>query len=69
MEQYEEALRIEPDYALAHYNLGNALQQAGQLSEAKEQYEEALRLKLDFAAAQDRLARLQALQNTPPAKN
>jgi eukaryotic-like serine/threonine-protein kinase len=44
-------LRLKPDYAEAHNNLGNALRQKGQLDEAIAEYREALRLKKDFAEA------------------
>jgi tetratricopeptide (TPR) repeat protein len=50
-EQYEQALRLKPDYAEAHYNLGVALQGVGQIEKATEQYEQALRLKPDYAEA------------------
>ena len=46
---YEQALRIKPDYAEAHYNLGIALEQAGRVQEAIGHYEQALRIKPDFA--------------------
>ena len=49
--QYQEALRLKPDYAEAHNNLGIALQDQGQLAEAVAQYQEALRLKPDYAEA------------------
>ncbi len=42
--QFEEAVRVKPDYALAHNNLGYALAQKGRLDEAIRQYQEALRL-------------------------
>ena len=32
--QYQEALRLKPDYAQAHYNLGVALDKKGQIDEA-----------------------------------
>ncbi len=41
---FQEAVRIKPDYANAHYNLGNALEQNGRVQDAITQYEEALRL-------------------------
>jgi tetratricopeptide (TPR) repeat protein len=49
--QYEEALRLDPDFADAHNNLGKSLAAAGRQAEAMAQYEDALRLKPDFAEA------------------
>jgi tetratricopeptide (TPR) repeat protein len=49
--QYEQALRLKPDFAEAHNGLGAALAQAGKIEEAIEQYEQALRIKPDFAEA------------------
>ncbi len=51
MAQYQEALRLNPDYAEAHSNLGVALKDQGQLAEAVAQYQEAFRLKPDYAEA------------------
>ncbi len=42
-------MRIEPDYALAHYSLGNALASQGKISEAIAHYSEALRIEPEFA--------------------
>ena len=53
--QYEEALRIKPDYAEAYYNLGAALQQVGKLPEAIGQYEQALRINPNYAEAHNNL--------------
>ena len=47
--QYQEGLRLKPDYAGAYSNLGVALARKGQMDEAISQYQEALRLKPDFA--------------------
>jgi tetratricopeptide (TPR) repeat protein len=55
IEHYEQALRIEPDFAEAHNNLGIALLQLGNVAEAVGQYEQALRIKPDFADAHSNL--------------
>jgi tetratricopeptide (TPR) repeat protein len=57
---YERALRIQPDYAEAHYNLGIALEKLGRTAEAIAHYEQALRIKPDFVQAQTSLARARA---------
>ena len=54
-EHYQQALRLQPDYADAHYNWGNALAQQGKLAEASEHFRQALRIKPDHAAAQSNL--------------
>jgi tetratricopeptide (TPR) repeat protein len=59
---YEQAVRLKPDFAEAHYNWGVALEQAGRVQEAIGHYEQSLRIKPDFAKARDALARLQASQ-------
>jgi hypothetical protein len=46
---YRRALAIEPDYPLAHYNLGNALTGLGALDEAIASYHKALAIKPDYA--------------------
>ena len=53
--QYQEAIRLKPDYADAHNNLGVALDKKGQTDEAIRQYQEALRLKPDYAEAHNNL--------------
>jgi tetratricopeptide (TPR) repeat protein len=51
VKRYEQALAIKPDYAEAHYNLGNTLKELGQLEAASNSYERALTIKPDYAEA------------------
>ena len=53
--QFQEAIRLKPDYAEAHSNLGTAFFQQGRADEAIRQYQEALRLKPDFPDARRNL--------------
>ena len=53
--QYQETLRLKPDYAEAYNNLGVAFDRKGQIDEAIRQYQEALRLKPDYAEAHNNL--------------
>ncbi len=49
--QFQEAIRLKPDFADAHNNLGAALARNGQIDEAISQYLEAIRLNPDYADA------------------
>jgi WD40 repeat protein/tetratricopeptide (TPR) repeat protein len=49
------AIRLKPDLAEAHYNLGRALKAEGNLEEAIAEYRTAVRLQPDFAAAHSNL--------------
>ncbi len=53
--QYQEAIRLKPDFAKAHNNLGNSLDKKSQINEAVSQYREAIRLKPDYAIARNNL--------------
>ncbi len=55
MAQFEQTIRLKPDDAEAHINLGNALMQTGKPREAIAQYEEALHLNPNFSAAHKEL--------------
>lgn len=66
--QYEEAIRLMPNYANAHNNLGGALEKIpGRLNDAIAQCEEALRLKPDYADAHSNLG--SALEQIPGRLN
>ena len=49
-------MRIDPAYAEAHNNLGNALVQTGRAPEAIDHYKEALRITPNSADAHNNLA-------------
>jgi tetratricopeptide (TPR) repeat protein len=57
-----EALRLQPEHVLAHYNLAGALFWQGRPAEAVAEYREVVRLRPDFAEAHYRLARALAYQ-------
>jgi tetratricopeptide (TPR) repeat protein len=60
MDQYRQAIAINPEYAEAHANLGHVLLRAGQFEAARSQLLEALRLKPSFAMAHADLGVLNA---------
>ncbi|MGD1083141.1 MAG: tetratricopeptide repeat protein [Verrucomicrobiota bacterium] len=53
--QYQTALQLDPGYAEAHYDLGNALRQKGGLDLAITQYHAALQIKPDYTEAHNNL--------------
>jgi hypothetical protein len=48
---YRKAIKLKPDYAEAHNNLGNTLKELGRLEEAEVSYRKAIKLKPDYAGA------------------
>jgi protein O-mannosyl-transferase len=61
--EYETALRIQPDHADAHNNLGSCLARAGRLPEAVAEYQAALRIRPDHSDAHNNLGN--ALASVP----
>jgi tetratricopeptide (TPR) repeat protein len=53
--QYEGALRIKPNYAKAHNNLGLALSRDGKIQEAATHFEMAVRIDPDYDKAHNNL--------------
>ena len=56
MAHFDEALRINPDYAEAHCNRGNVLIQLDRINEAVHEYERALQLDPGLTEAASNLA-------------
>jgi Flp pilus assembly protein TadD len=55
---FSESLRIKPDFADVHNNMGAALMRLGRLKEAIKHYSEALRIKPDSPATRDNLRQI-----------
>jgi tetratricopeptide (TPR) repeat protein len=55
MAEYRQAIRIKKDYPEAHYNLGIALKEKGQLDEAMAEYRQAIRIKKDYSEPHNNL--------------
>lgn len=53
-----EAIRLDPGLAIAHFQLGNVLQDAGQTKEAISEFQAAAHLDADYAEPHYALARL-----------
>ena len=53
--EYRTAIRLQPDYATLHDNLGAALERQGKLDEAIAEYRTAIRIQPDFANAHNNL--------------
>jgi Flp pilus assembly protein TadD len=66
IDQYKQALRIKPNFAEAHANLGAALAQTGRISEAIEQLKASLLINPSNVDARNNLTKLEALQKTIP---
>jgi len=60
------AIKLNPNYTNAHYNLGIVLVQKGEMKEAVHHFRETVRLRPDLVAARDNLElallRLQELE-------
>ncbi len=68
VEFYSAAVARRPDYAEAHFNLGNALKQLKRLEEAAAAYERAARIRPDLAPAHHNLGSvLQSLERLDEA--
>ncbi len=57
-EMIREALRLEPENAIYHFNYGNILQDLGHMEEAIEEYQKALEIESDLEAAKEEIEKL-----------
>jgi protein O-mannosyl-transferase len=53
--QFQQAIRLKPDYAEGHYNLGLSLNEKGQIDEAISQFQQAIGLKPNYAEVHNNL--------------
>jgi len=67
IEQFSEALRLQPNYALAHVSLATELAERGKVTEAIPHFEEVLRLRPDDPGTYNNLGVLLAQQGQVPA--
>ena len=56
MEQFRHAIRVNPNYAKAYFNLGKIYDEQDRLDEAVENFEKALRLEPGIAEIHKNLA-------------
>lgn len=67
--QFQIAVNLKPDFANAHYNLGHALQQKGDIRNAKNEYEIVKTLVLNDQTSLNQITEeLKALSQTPESK-
>lgn len=59
---FSEALRVRPDFAEAHYNMGNVLAQQGKLNEAISHFIRVLQIKPNYAEAHNNIGIAMARQ-------
>ena len=57
IDSYQQALRIKPDYAEVHNNMGSVMKDKGDLEQAIESYQQAKRIKPDYAVAHNNMAK------------
>ena len=62
---YNLALKLKPDFAEAHNNLGNALKDMGKTDEALNSYKNAIKLKPDYNDALNNLLLILSEPSSP----
>jgi Tfp pilus assembly protein PilF len=69
VKHYSEALRINPEDAEVHNNLGVTLYAEGRYQEAMHHYSEAVRIKPGYADARRNLTTLQRFMGQAPGEH
>jgi tetratricopeptide (TPR) repeat protein len=59
IESFRRAIKLKPDYALAHFNLAECLKQLGDTAAAVEEYQATLRCRPDYEPARSALHELE----------
>ena len=62
--EFQEAIRLDLDFAEAYNNLGTALGQKGRIDDAIRQYKAAIRIQPDYAEAHNNLGRLLKIKHS-----
>lgn len=62
IEKFEEAVKLNPSFVLAHYFLGNVLAKNGDLKKAESHLRSAIKLKPDYASAYNDLGNILTAQ-------
>jgi tetratricopeptide (TPR) repeat protein len=55
---YKQVIKLKPNHAVAHVNLGNIFQKFGKINDAEVSFKKAIKIKPDFAEAYFNLANL-----------
>jgi len=66
MREYRRALKLRPDYAQAHNNLGVIYLYLGKVGEARKEFEQALRINPGLLPARKNLEALKKLKANSP---
>lgn len=62
-DEFRHAIRLKPDYAVAHYNLGQCLLDLGEEAEAVNEFEQALRIQPGLPGVRERLQEIAGRQD------
>jgi len=67
---YEKVLKLKPDFAEAHNNMGAALVKRGDIEAAIRQFKEALKIKPYYSAPRDNLKKIfEAVEKNRKTRN
>ena len=64
-DQLKEAIRLDPEFAEAHYTLGEVLEEIGRTARAIRSFREAVRIDPNHSEARKRLTKYDGQNETP----